>query len=85
MENIKLNKRGSIFLGIALGVFIFICGVLILPFIADDVTTFRTALNCSGDISSGTMITCLFGGALVPYYIWFFSSLAIGLLLGGGK
>lgn len=82
-----MNKRGSIFLGIALGIFLFICGVLILPFIADDVATFRVALDCSdaGSISDGTKLTCLFGGALVPYYIWFFSSLALGLIIGGAK
>ena len=80
-----MNKRGSIFLGLGLGIFIFITGVLILPFIADDVTTFRTALNCAtaGSISDGTKLTCLFGGAIVPYYIWFFSSLALGVVIGG--
>jgi hypothetical protein len=81
------NKKGSVFLGLGLGIFIFIMGVLILPYIADDVTSFRTSLDCSnsGSISDGTKITCLFGGALVPYYIWFFSSLAVGLIIGGSK
>lgn len=79
-----MNKRGSIFLGIALGIFLFITGVLILPFITDDVSTFRDALNCDdeGNISNGTKITCLFAGGLVPYYIWFFTSLAVGLIIG---
>ena len=82
-----MNKKGSIFLGLALGIFIFISGVLILPFIADDISTFRVALNCSNSasISDGIKLTCLFGGALVPYYIWFFSSLAIGLIIGGSR
>jgi len=81
------NKRGSIFLGITLGLFIFITGVLILPFITDDIATFRVDLNCSNvdSITDGTKLTCLFGGALVPYYIWFFSSLAIGLVIGGRR
>lgn len=80
-----MNKKGSIFLGIALAIFLFIAGVLILPFVTDDIATFRVALDCENpsSISGGTQITCLYGGALVPYYIWFFSSLAIGLVIGG--
>jgi len=82
-----MNRKGAIFLGLTLGIFIFIVGVLILPFITDDVASFREALNCSNStgISSGTKLTCLFGDALVPYYIWFFSALAIGLIIGGSK
>jgi len=75
-----MNKKGSVFLGLSLGIFIFVIGVLIMPFLLDDVTTFRTEMNCSTDtISNGAKITCLYGGALIPYYIWFFSSLAVGL------
>ncbi len=78
-----MNKKGSIFLGLALGVFLFITGVLVLPFLTDDVTTVRTALNCSSaaTISDGTKLSCLFVGGLIPYYIWFFSSMAIGLII----
>ncbi len=80
------GKKGSMFLGIGLGIFIFIMGVLILPYIADDVTTFRTALDCTDTtITNGAKLTCLFGGALIPYYIFFFSSLALGLVIGGRK
>lgn len=82
-----MNKRGSVFLGITLGLFIFITGVLILPFITDDVSSVRVLLNCSnaGAITDGTKLSCLFVGALVPYYIWFFSALAIGLVIGGSR
>lgn len=83
-----MNKKGSIFLGVAIGIFVFISGVLILPYLADDVTTFRVALDCAeeiGDITGGTKLTCLFGGALIPYYIWFFTSLALGLVIGGSR
>ncbi len=80
------GKKGSMFLGIGLGIFIFVMGVLILPYIADDVTTFRTALDCTDTtITNGAKLTCLFGGALIPYYIWFFTSLALGLVIGGRK
>lgn len=81
------GKKGSIFLGIALGIFMFIMGVLIMPFLLDDVSTFRVALNCANgsSITDGTKLTCLFGGALIPYYIWFFTSLALGLVVGGAR
>jgi len=80
-----MNKKGSIYLGLALGLMIWIIGVLILPFITEDVTTVRVALNCasSSEITGGNKISCLFIGGLVPYYIWFFSSMALGLLIGG--
>lgn len=79
-----MNKKGGIFLGVALGLFLFMTGVLMLPYLTDDVTSFRSALNCSdsGSITDGTKLTCLFGGALTPYYIWFFTSLSLGLILG---
>jgi hypothetical protein len=82
-----MNKKGSVFLGITLGIFIFITSVLILPYLTDDVTTFRTELDCSNSsaISDGTKLTCLFGGAVVPYYIWLFTALALGLVIGGRK
>ena len=79
----KINKRGSVFFGISLAIFIYIAGVLFMPFIMDDVTTFRDAMDCSGDdISNGTMISCLIGDATIPYLIWFFISLALGLVAG---
>jgi len=82
-----MNKKGSVYLGLALGVFIFITGVLILPFLTGDVTTVRTALNCSSatTITDGTKLSCLFVGGLIPYYIWFFSSMSLGILIGGAK
>ena len=80
-----MNRKGNVFFGFALGIFIFVMGVLVLPYLADDVSTFRAALDCSNSssISGGTMISCLFGSALIPYYIYFFVSLTIGLIIGG--
>ncbi len=82
-----MNKKGSMFLGIGLGIFMFIIGALILPYLTDDVSTFRVALNCSNSdsITNGAKLTCLFGGALIPYYIWLFTSLALGLVIGGSR
>ena len=81
-----MNRKGSVFFGLTLGIFLFIMGVLIMPYILDDITTARTDLDCAGAaISSGTKLTCLFVGAINPYYIWFFSSIALGLVVGGFK
>ncbi len=81
-----MNKRGAIFLGLSLGIFLFIMGVLIMPFILDDITTARTSLDCGGDsISDGTKLVCLLISGLNPYYIWLFTSLAVGLIIGGAR
>ena len=81
-----MNKRGSIFLGITIGIFVFIMGVLFIPFLTDDVTTFRTAMNCnSTSISGGTMMSCLVSDLTIPYLIWFFCSLLIGFIGGSLK
>ena len=80
-----MNKKGSVYLGLAIGIFIWITGILILPFITDDVTTVRVLLNCAtaSEITSGNKISCLFIGGLVPYYVWTLSSISLGLLIGG--
>lgn len=81
-----MNKKGSVFLGLALGIFIFIMGILILPFILDDITISRVSLSCSDtSISSGNKLTCLFISAVTPYFIWLIVSLALGLVIGGAK
>lgn len=81
-----MNKRGSAFFGVTIGIVVFIFGVLFLPFLMDDVTTFRGAMDCSNtDISGGTMFSCLIGDAAIPYLVWFFISLALGFIIGGVK
>lgn len=78
------NKRGGIFLGVTLGIFIYILGVLFIPFLADDIDTFRTNMDCSNSsISDGSKLTCLQGDILIPYFIWFFVSIALGFIVGG--
>lgn len=79
-----MNKRGNIFFGVVIGIFLFAMGVLFIPFLTDDITTSRTALNCSTptNITGGVMLTCLLGDLLVPYFIWFFISLLIGYIIG---
>ncbi len=67
-----------------MGVFLFIMGVLFIPFVTDDITTSRTALDCTNtSISSGTKLTCLGTDIVIPYLIWFFVSLLAGFVIGG--
>lgn len=77
------NKRGNIFLGVMIAIAVWFFGILFLPFITDDITTARDALNCvSTSISHGTMLTCLTIDLVVPYFIIFLVGLALGYLTG---
>lgn len=81
------DKRGSLFFGLAIGLFIFVIGVLIIPFFTDTITQARTDLNCTSaaTITNGVKIVCLFHDLMIPYLIWFFVSLALGIIAGAGK
>ena len=79
-----MNKRGLIIFSVIIGLFIYICGILFLPFLADDIVTFREGLSCSSStLTYGTMIACLLGDLVVPNFIWLIVSLGIGYILGG--
>lgn len=82
-----MNKRGNIFFGATLGIFVFILGVLVIPFFTDDIVTERVNLNCTGadSISDGVKLTCLQIDLIIPYLIWFFVSVAIGIFGGINK
>ena len=81
-----MNKQGNIYLGVVLGLFLFIMGVLFIPFITDDITTARDAMECSSTtITGGNMLTCMIFSSLTPYFIWFFCSLLVGYFLGATK
>jgi len=79
-----MNKKGSaVFFGIIIGIFCFILGVLIIPFLTEDIATARIALDCTNvSITDGTKLTCLEHDLVVPYFIAFFVSLAAGILAG---
>jgi uncharacterized membrane protein len=73
-------------LGIGIALFVWVFGILFLPFLIDDITTFRTDMDCSNtSISGGSMLVCLAGGITAPLWIWTILSLAIGFIIGGGK
>ena len=78
-----MNKRGSVFFGVAMGIVIWIFGVLMIPFIMDDVSTFRGEMDCSDtSITGGNMLSCLAGDLVVPYIIWIIISLSLGFVIG---
>ncbi len=78
-----MNKRGSVFFGVSIGIFIYIMGVLFLPFLMDDVTTFRDAMSCSDTTNTGgVLLSCLLADSMIPYLIFFFISLSIGFIVG---
>lgn len=81
-----MNKKGNIFFSITIGIFLFVTGVLVMPFLADDITSVRTALQCSSSsISDGTKLMCIGMSGVMPYFIIFFTLLGIGYLIGRNK
>ncbi len=79
-----MNKKGNIYFGIVIALIVWMGGILILPFIMDDVTTFRVAMDCTNSsISDGAKVSCLGGDSLVPYFIWTLASLVLGFIIGG--
>lgn len=82
-----MNKKGGVFLGIGLGIVIWIFFVLFIPFLQDDVTNFRTISNCTqaANLTGSEMANCLLSDAMIPYAIYLGVALAIGLVIGGFK
>lgn len=81
-----MNKRGSMIFGITIAIFIYISGVLILPFLIDDVDTSRDAFDCTNSsISDGNKLNCILTDITIPYFIIFFISLPLGFIAGSVK
>jgi hypothetical protein len=77
---------GNVFFGVAIGIFVLVIGVMVIPFFTDDITAMRTNLECSNvSISDGVKLTCLYTDLTIPYFIWFFISLALGIFAGINK
>jgi len=80
-----MNKRGNIYFGIVIALIFWIGGILIMPFIVDDVATFRVDMNCNNtSISDMSKINCLAGDTVIPYFIWTLAMIALGFIIGGG-
>lgn len=79
-----MNKRANMFFGVVIALIVWISGILIIPYIVDDIDTFRVDMDCSDStISDSSKIVCLFGDVTIPYFIWTLVSLALGFLVGG--
>lgn len=75
----------SVFAKVTLIIFLWGMGILILPFLMDDVTNAQDVnhLDCdNSSISNGVKINCLFTYSLIPYYIWFLVSIVMAYFLG---
>lgn len=68
-----MNRKGqTVGFAILFAVIIFMIGVLIVPFIGDEVTrtTGTTQLDCNNSsISDGTKLTCLAVDVVIPYFL----------------
>lgn len=82
-----MNKKGNMWFSLVIATFLYVSGVLFIPFLTDDITVARTNLNCESEnsITGGVMLTCLLFSALTPYFIWFTISLMIGFFVGGNQ
>lgn len=78
----KMNRRGGTMMSILFAVFMFLFGMLFINFFMDDVTTAKTALQCSSStISDGGKLMCLMIGSTIPYWIWMIVALCGGIIL----
>lgn len=78
------DKRGNIFFGVVVALIVYISGILILPYLVEDVTNFRVAMDCTNtSISDTSKINCLMGDIIIPYWIWLIVSIALGFIVGG--
>jgi len=66
-----MNKRGQT-LGVAVIsiIFIFIIGMMSINFLFNEVSDFRSNLNCAtaADITDGTKLLCLVVDTSIPYW-----------------
>lgn len=81
-----MNKKGNIFLGLVLGIFVWIMGILFMPFLIEVLDVSRTDLSCSTTaISFGTKLICLSGDLIIPYLIWTLAVIFLGLVVGRSR
>lgn len=79
-----MNKKGqTTMLTVLFAIFIFLAGVVFINFLIPEVDVFRATMECSNAavISDGTKLTCLFGDAVIPYWILLIVSLSGGAIL----
>lgn len=78
------NKRGNVGLGLVVGIFCFMAGVLFIQHLGDGVISTRVGMDCTNvdTISDGAKMTCLIVDITVPYFILLLLSIAFGWVGG---
>ena len=83
MRQLLNDKRGQT-LGITIIslIFIFIIGFLTINFLFDEVSNFRSNLNCASaaDITDATKLLCLVADTAIPYWIYLIFAITIGAI-----
>ena len=78
----KSKKAQSMGIAVVIAITLFIIGMTVVNILKPEVTSARssTGLNCTGDISDGTKLTCLAVDLVIPYFIIIIISAAGGLI-----
>ncbi len=75
-------KKAQIGLTIIFALMIFVCGMLVLTFLRNDIAQARTDLNCEGSgLTDGTKLTCLLFSLTTGYWILLILSASVGSIL----
>lgn len=79
-----MNKKGgAFFFGLGIALFVWIIGIMIIPYFQDSVDLFRTDMDCTNtSITDGAKVTCLYGDALMPFFIIFIVGVVLGIIGG---
>lgn len=81
-----MNKKGNIYFGIVIAILIWVSGILIMPFLINDIDTVRIGLDCTNSsISDFSKVNCLAVDSLIPYFIWTIAIIALSLLVGSRR
>ena len=77
-----MNKKGSGMFVVIMAFMIFMAGMVFMNFITPEVTTARTAMDCTNStISDGAKVTCLGVYLVAPYIILIIISAAGGIII----
>lgn len=83
-----MNKKAqSILMGVVVGLFLFMAGMIFVDFIDLETESMLTSLNCGNStnpnltVSDGVKATCLVGEIVTPYYIVIIFATAGGIIM----
>lgn len=79
-----MGKKGQVYLGIVLALFIWASGIMFIPYFTDMIDAQRIDLQCTTSSIAGYIkMMCLVTDAWIPYFIYALLVLALGLIVGG--